>query len=674
MPKVNRKTRTTPAPAKATDRAWSPVAGWPRAVPWLAALALLLAVWIVYARALDAPFIFDDTSSVDLNDSIRRLWPPIGTAEQPGALNPAPFSSTSGRPVVNLSLAINYYFGAMSPWGYHLLNVLVHCLSALVLAAIVRRTLLTPYFGRRFENSAAPLGWVTALLWAVHPLQTEAVIYVTQRTELFMAFFYLATLFCSLRYWAASPATARAAWLTLAVAACAGGMASKEVMVSAPVMVLLYERTFIAGSLQKSLRDSWPLYLGLASTWGLLMYLNIHGPRSDSVGFHLEVPAYAWWFTQAKVLLMYLKLVVWPWPLVIHYEMPYLDSPLAAAPFVLPVAVLAIGTLFLLWRGSAVGYVGAWVFAILAPTLVVPINTEVAAERRMYLPLAAIAALAVVGTYDLAERVRRRQKRGRRTTETGRLPYIAVFAPALVIAIVLAGVSVRRLAAYQAPIVLWQQAVDYEPRNHIAQQNLGVELAKVNRYAEAIARYQETLRLKPDQLTAHNNLGLAGLETRDFDLAIHHFRELVRLEPASEVMRNNLAVALVTADRLDEAIVEFEKTLALNPRMWKAHDNLGDALKRTGRLSEAIKHYEKAVELNPDALEVYGHLADACARAKQPAKAIAAAERAFELAQSAGQYETAATIATQLAAFRASQPTTNVPEPSTIPPDRPSSQ
>src|SRR5262249_8571383 len=152
---------------------------------------------------------------------------------------------------------------------------------------------------------------------------------VTQRTELMMAFCYLATLYCSLRFWSFAPEAVeqdldakpprndsslnqrfRVAWLTLAILACAIGMASKEVMVSAPLVVLLFERTVVAGSLKDALRRSWPLYVGLASTWCVLLFLNLDPPRSESAGFASGVSAVQWWLTQAQVLLIYLKLMV----------------------------------------------------------------------------------------------------------------------------------------------------------------------------------------------------------------------------------------------------------------------------------------------------------------------------------------------------------------------------
>src|SRR6185436_11250999 len=111
---------------------------------------------------------------------------------------------------------------------------------------------------------------------------------------------------------------ARAAWLVCAVIACLAGMASKEVMVSAPLLVLLFERTFIAGSLRKALQRSWPLYVGLTSTWILLAVLSCNQPHLGSAGFGL-VPVHSWWLTQTHVLWIYLQLAVWPSPLLIHY-------------------------------------------------------------------------------------------------------------------------------------------------------------------------------------------------------------------------------------------------------------------------------------------------------------------------------------------------------------------
>ncbi|HEX3727460.1 MAG TPA: hypothetical protein VHV08_14500, partial [Pirellulales bacterium] len=280
--------------------------------PLVAAAILTIAVCIVYGPATSAPFIFDDKISVVQNASITELWPLWTSSGKPSPLAPAQESVTAGRPLVNLSLALNYRLGKLNPRGYHLVNLALHLMSAMLLWAIVRRTLRLPALAERFASAAGPLALAAALVWALHPLNTEAVEYVSQRTELMMTLFYLATLWASVHYFQVETRVSRGMWLSLATLACLLGMACKEVMVSAPLVVLMFERTFVAGSFARALRRSWPLYLGLTATWSLLFALNYGGPRSNTAGFHLGLPAYVWWLTQSKVLCMYMKLAVWP--------------------------------------------------------------------------------------------------------------------------------------------------------------------------------------------------------------------------------------------------------------------------------------------------------------------------------------------------------------------------
>ena len=205
---------------------------------------LSAAIWATYGRAIHAPLIFDDANSVNENPTIEKLWPLVGDAKKPGPLSPVKDSVVAGRPLVNLSLAVNYYFGGKNTTGYHIFNIIVHTLSATLVWAIVRRTLLLDYFGGRFQQSASPLALMVAIVWALHPLQTEAVQYITQRTELMMGLFYLATLYASLRYFTAEPGKERTLWMVAAGLTCFLGAACKEVIVSAPVMVLVFQRIY----------------------------------------------------------------------------------------------------------------------------------------------------------------------------------------------------------------------------------------------------------------------------------------------------------------------------------------------------------------------------------------------------------------------------------------------
>ena len=565
---------------------------------WLAVVTILVAVGLVYSRSLHAPFIFDDIDGIENNESIMSLWPLVGSAGQPGPLNPRSNLPSSGRPVVNLSLAVNYHCGGLRPLGYHLFNVMVHCGAALLLYAIVRRTLLLPYFAGRFNSSASWMALATSLLWALHPLQTEAVVYVTQRSELLMALFYLATLYCSLRYWASDDAgfnasPQRTKWLTLAIMASLAGMASKEVMVSAPLMILLFDRAFMSGTLGGALRRSWPLYAGLACTWLLLLTLNIGSPRGSSAGFGLGTSLTSWWMTQSQVLLMYFKLVVWPAPLLIHYRLPYLETVSQAWMYVVPVAGLLLVTLVLLWRNSPVGYPLAFVLVVLSPTSVVPIVTEMAAERRMYLPLAAIIVLVVVGSYQLASAV---IKRHRASLEQ---PRLAIFLPMVALSLALGLISVNRLRAYQDETILWTEVVQRQPQNALAHGNLGSLYGKVARHTEAIDELQTAISLDPEDHTALTNLGLALTNVGKFDQAIHRLNAAIALQPDDPIALNNLGVALIQTGRYAEAVEPLERAIRIRPQLAMAHNSLGGAYTGVGKTAEAIEQYREALRLDP---------------------------------------------------------------------------
>ena len=137
-------------------------------------------------------------------------------------------SPVHGRPLVNLSLALNYHFAELGPRAYRLTNIALHAISAIVLSAVIRRTLRQPFFQERFAAVAEPLAFAASLAWALHPLATECVVYVTQRTEVLMALCYFSTIYMALRYWEAESARGRAGWLTLAMLCCQLGMLSKE--------------------------------------------------------------------------------------------------------------------------------------------------------------------------------------------------------------------------------------------------------------------------------------------------------------------------------------------------------------------------------------------------------------------------------------------------------------
>lgn len=581
-------------------------------------LVLALVVAAIYARAIDAPFVFDDVHAIVDNDSITRLWPLVGDDRQRGPLNPDETLPVGRRPLANLSLAVDYAFHGLDPVGYRVVNVVLFALAAMLVAVIVRRTLRLDVFAGAFDGSADALALVTALVWAVHPLNTETVVSVNLRTELLAGFFYLVTVWAALREWTASPAE-RTRWIVVAAIAATVGAAAKQTCVTLPVVLLLFEWTFFGRSPLAALRRAPLLYAGVTASWALLVFLHV-GTLSNLVDSRYDVPAWVWYVTQAKVFFLYLKLTVWPWPLAIHYAPDYLRTVGAALPWLLAATAVVVAAGMALWQRRVVGFVGVVVPVLLAPATIVPLIKMMASERRMYLPLVPLLALVVAGGY----RVARDRGVGER----------ALAAASVVLIAMLSTVSVVRLGAYESALSIWQDNALRQPTDAMAHYNLGNELAAVGRDADALPSYRRAIALEANHTWARENLAAALNRLGRPDEAAAELRIALTFDPGSAVAHNNLGSALAQMGRPAEAVVHLNQALVLEPEKPKGlvHRNLGDALLRLGRADEALVHFERAVQLAPDDLDARIGFGTALMSAGRPADAVRQFEAATRVA------------------------------------------
>ena len=235
-----------------------------RAGIYFSAALLVVAALAAWANSFHGPFVLDDLPAIDENATIRTLAP--ATVFAP----PGDGQTVSGRPLVNFSFALNWAAGGVEVRSYHALNLAIHALAALALFGVVRRTLRSASLAEKFGDDATPLAFAIAALWMLHPLQTEAVTYLSQRAESLAGLWLLLTLYAAIRG-AESPSPMR--WHGLAFVACLLGMASKEIMYAAPLLVWLHDRTFFAGTFRAALRRRPWFYASLAATWLLLAWL-----------------------------------------------------------------------------------------------------------------------------------------------------------------------------------------------------------------------------------------------------------------------------------------------------------------------------------------------------------------------------------------------------------------
>ncbi len=570
-----------------------------------------------YHNSFTGPFIFDDISTISNNATIRQLWPLWG------AMSPPANSPVTGRPVVNLSLAVNYALGGLDVWGYHAVNLAIHILAALVLYGVVRRTLLCPSLREQYGAEAPWLALAVALIWVVHPLQTESVTYITQRTESLMALFFLLTLYCVIR---GVESSHPGPWYAAAVVSTGLGMGSKEVMVVAPLVVLAYDRLFLSKSFQETFRQRPGLYTGLAACWVIFAALAQARVGKDVARLGLsEVTQWEYAKTQAGVIVHYLRLAFWPHPLVGDYD----DWPLAkSVRTILPsagVVMTFLGvTLWALYRRLRLAFLGVWVFLILAPTSsFYPIVTEVAAERRMYLPLAGVIALVVICGHAVLREVCRR---------LGRQALQRVLGAAVLVAIVatLTPLTLRRNEDYRSTASFWSDVVAKRPNNARARVGLGASLRRQGRLDEAMAHYSEALRINPQYAEAHAGLGAALSRQGRLDEAMAHYMEALRISPHYALGHFNLGTAYASLGKLDDAIAYYSSALRIDPNYADAHINLAGLLARQGKLKEAISHYSQALRIAPS-VGAYYNLGAALALDGRTQEAIQQLQAALKL-------------------------------------------
>ena len=445
----------------------------------LAIPLLLAAGFFAYHNALHGPFVLDDIRAISQNETIRTLWPPWGI------LSPPVHSPVTGRPLVNLSLAVNYAIGGERVTSYHLLNLAIHLLAALALFGIIRRTLRDR--APRYREEATGMATAAALLWVVHPLTTESVDYTIQRTELLMGLFFLLTLYCAIRGFGPPE---RKNWYGAALAAFVLGLGSKEVIVVAPAIVLVYDWLFESASLRDALRRHWRLYAGYAAVLGL--YVLFVGTRLRRAFTGLSGRAVAPWdyaLTQSAVIVHYLRLAFWP-------------HPLAA------LVVLAV--------------LGGWELL-----------------RRWEAPRAARLAAAAALALSLALVTVRRNDDYR--TVLGFWTDAVAKRPDSPRARLWLGYYLYKQGRNAEALRHETEAVRLQPENGEAQYSLGVVLTKFGRIDDAIHRFRQAVRINPRYVEAHYNLAIALSRQGRKEQAAEHLETAIRLQPDFSPARNALS-------------------------------------------------------------------------------------------------------------------------------------
>jgi protein O-mannosyl-transferase len=606
---------------------------------FLAAIALVLLGALIYCGTLDSPFLMDDGPSIEEAQQIEALWP------LSKALSAPPGSGQSGRPLVALSLAVNYALGAREVVGYHVFNIAVHVLAALALFGVARRVLLAT--GESEHRRPTELAFAIAALWVVHPLHTDALNHVIYRNETMMALFYLVTLYCALRFFEGGRK-----WSVFAVLACIASMACKEVAVSLPLAVLAFDAFFGAGGFRAALRARPAFYAALAASWLALALFISSGDRGESVGLeHSEIIGSVDYLrTQLVAVPLYLRLTFLPWPLIFDY----FDGQVIRSwtPVLLPAVLLTALLAFSLHafcKGRVAGLLGLAVAVILAPSSsVIPLAGELIAEHRMVLPLAPLIAMVVIFVHRLLSRLGERRR---------------MLAPALLVITLgaLAATTVARNADYASTRTLWLDTVEKRPQNARAWNQLGLALRDEGDPEAAAAAFLESIELDPQSGTSQFNLANLYFGQGRMAEAARYYGESIEHREPDAIAYYNHGSTLLLSGQVARGLEQYERALELQPGWEPPASRLAwfrathaDATLRDG--AQALRVAEELVRVNGRAPRALDILAAALAEVGRFDEAQSVAAEAAGAAREAGDAQLAGQIDSRARLYAAEEP------------------
>ena len=578
---------------------------WWQLLGWGCALLLLLTA-AAYWPALRCGFVWDDNTYVTDNltlrslHGLRRIW------FEPGA-------TLQYYPMVFTSFWIEYHLWKLQPFGYHLVNILLHALNAVLLWRVLRRLNI-------------PGAWWAAAIFAVDPVTVESVAWITERKNVLSCLFYLLAVSAFFRFRPLTDGATARPWdwrfypLVLGLFLCA--LFSKTVTCSLPAALLLVV-WWKTGRVQK--RDAAamaPLFvfgagLGFVTAW---LEKNLAG--ADGAEWTLSLQQRC--LLAGRVLWFYAGKLFWPHPLIFIYPHWEIDAR-AAWSYLFPLAALGVvAALWLLRKRLGTGPLVAVLFfaGTLVPALgfvdVYPFRFSFVADHFQYLASMGLFALVVGACATIS----------RQAGQAGRNLAVATGAATLL------GYGLltwNQTHVYRNVETLWRDTLAKNLSAWIAQNNLGVALQDRGKEAEAQVHYEEALRLKPDYIEAHNNLGNVLVDFNRVPEAIGLYREAIRLEPNYADTHYYLGNALASQGKFDEAIAEYEQALRLRPDYADAQCNLGNTLLTQGQLAQAVVQYRDALRNKPDLFEAQYNLAFALARLGQHEEAIAQYRQALRL-------------------------------------------
>ena len=559
----------------------------------LLGLALTAITAAAYLPAMySGGFVWDDDDYVIHNQTLRDaggLWQ-IWTS---------PRATPQYYPLVHTTYWVEYRLWGLVPTGYHVTNVLLHALAAVLVWRVLRRL-------------EVPGAWLAAALFAVHPVHVESVAWITERKNVLSGVFYLGAALAYLKWADAKAGGDRrpAAYLT-AFILFLGALLSKTVAATLPAALLLvmwwkggFENGSRSSTARPDIRRVWgqvrplvPFFVAGLALSCLTVWLEKHHVGAEGSQWHLSfidrclIAGRALWFYVGKLL--------WPLNLCFNYPRWEIDAS-AWRQYFFPLSAVAV--VVLLWaarkrigRGPLVAVL--FFAGTLLPALgffdVYPMRYSFVADHFQY--LASIGVLAL-GSAVIVRGCRLRPLAG----EDRPVRLLARGLPAGAALVLLAFLSAKQCGIYRNLETLYLDTIDKNPASWMACNNLGQLYIKEGRPEDAIPLIEQALRHNPKDIDSILNLGVALSRLGHEEQAMKQYQKALEIDPDQPEVYSNIGATLARQGRYDKAVPYYRKALEIKPDFAPTHSNLGAALASLGRIDEAIEHHEKALTLAPD--------------------------------------------------------------------------
>lgn len=552
----------------------------------------------IYYNSLNVPFIFDDARKIVKNPDIKKLSNIKTKLIYPYNKKYKIFNRNDpSRPLTYLTFILNYHFGKLNTFGYHLFNILIHIFNSILIFLLTKKILFYTY-----KESADILPLFVALLFAVHPINTNVVTYIFARSGSLATMFYFLSLLFFIKTFEGNKKI-----YILSLFSCVLSFLSKPTAVSFPAIVLIFDYIFLSNyKIQKVIEKKyyhipfWFILIGYL----LFRYSYLGGIGDIETDVSTRVPGYAYLLTQTNIIVKYIKSLVIPTRLSIDHS---INLARTIFEFRILYSILLIAGIFLFtWKSykkktdwSKIIVFGIlWFFITLSPTSSFFPTTSYMDDKRVYLPGFGAYLLIALLYFRIFCRGITYNKKSRQILLCLMGIHVSILGAA----------TINRNRIYQSPFLIWQDVVAQYPTNKRAYVSLGALYHNRHEFNKALQAYKKALELDPRCTLVYNDLGNLYHVSGEYDKAFQAYEKALQINPNDARAYNGLGLLYHALKKYDNASGAFQKAVELYPDFADAHYNLGYLYMKLNKDTQAIQEYRRTIALDPDFLEAHKYI------------------------------------------------------------------